>query len=223
MTSIRSFSEILLGDTPVSPEERGRFIAIIHDESLRLTRLLDEILDVSRLEGGSADLPLGSVDAARVIRAALDTVSGDLRKHGVAVELDPIPDEHVVHANEDRMRQALINLLSNAIKYNTAAAPGIRVRCERDGSWLTIDVIDNGGGIARHEASAVFEKFNRGVRSDRGSGSGLGLTISRAVMRSMGGDLTVEFAPDDTSFFRMRLALAAPAESVPELQQAQGA
>jgi signal transduction histidine kinase len=213
MTSIRSFSEVLLGDDPVSEDERNRFIAIINDESLRLTRLLDEILDISRLEAGSLDLPLGSTDPEAAIAAALGTVSGVVRKNGVTVLREPAPGGIMVRANEDRLRQALINLLSNAVKYNGTAAPEIRVLPHASSGFLNIDVIDNGGGVSAHEAATVFEKFNRGSRSGRDHGAGLGLPISRAIMRTMGGELTVEFAPGGTSFFRLRLALAVPADT----------
>jgi len=213
MTSIRSFSEILLGDEPVNDEERQRFMAIIHDESLRLTRLLDEILDISRLEAGRVDLPMGSVDPDAAIEAALGTVSGVVRKNDVSVIRDPVPEGRYVRANEDRLRQVLINLLSNAVKYNRAAEPEIHIRPHIAGSHLNIDVIDNGGGVGIEEASSVFEKFTRGSRASQDTGAGLGLPISRAIMRTMGGDLTVEFADDDTSFFRVRLVLApAPAQ-----------
>jgi signal transduction histidine kinase len=208
MTSIRSFSEILLGEEAVSEDERQRFVAIINDESLRLTRLLDEILDISRLEAGTLDLPLGPIDPEAAIAAAMGTVSGVARKHGVTVHREPAPAGIMVRANEDRLRQALINLLSNAVKYNGAEAPEIRIRPHVRGGYLNIDVIDNGGGVSAGEAAAVFEKFNRGSRSARDKGAGLGLPISRAIMRTMGGDLTVEFRPDHTSFFRLHLGLA---------------
>lgn len=77
------------------------------------------------------------------------------------------------------------------------------------GEALTIDVVDNGGGVDRKEAGAVFEKFTRGSRAWLDQGAELGLPISRAIMRTMGGDLTVEFRPDQTSFFRLHLALSA--------------
>ena len=211
MTSIRAFSEILLGDDPVSEDERKRFITIIQDESLRLTRLLDEILDISRLEAGTLDLPVGPIDPEAAIAAALGTVSGVARKHGVTMGREPVPDGVLVRANEDRLRQALINLLSNAVQYNSADEPHIQVRPHVSGGFLYIDVIDNGGGVSAGEAATVFEKFTRGSRAGHDQGAGLGLPISRAIMRTMGGDLTVEFASDRTSYFRLRLALARPA------------
>ena len=207
MTSIRSFSEILLGKDDVSDDERQRFISIINDESLRLTRLLDEILDISRLEAGSLDLPLGPIDPEAAIAAALGTVSGVARKNRVTLHREPAPAGIMVRANEDRLRQALINLLSNAVKYNAADAPEIRINSHVNGGFLFIDVIDNGGGVSADEAATVFEKFNRGSRSSRDQGAGLGLPISRAIMRNMGGDLTVELSSGNTSFFRLHLAL----------------
>jgi len=103
------------------------------------------------------------------------------------------------------MQQILINLISNSIKYNTSQQPVISIRSESSGDSLYIDVSDNGGGVKREEAAAIFDKFSRGHRSNLDHGAGLGLSISRAIARNMGGDLTLEFAADETSFFRLRL------------------
>ena len=94
------------------------------------------------------------------------------------------------------------------MRYNTAPAPRIDLRARTDGQRAWIDVIDNGGGISREEADTVFDKFSRGSRATADQGAGLGLAISRAIMHAMQGDLTVEFAPDGTSFFRLELLCA---------------
>ena len=201
MTSIRSFSEILL-DEATSPEDRQRFIRIINEESLRLTRLLDEILDLSRLEAGTLDVQLTSLDPTAEVAAAIDSIGGLTRERNVIVETGPLPSE-MIRANPDRLRQVLINLLTNAVKYNAADAPRIRIRGRRAGAMVEIDVVDNGGGVSREEALLVFDKFARGNRAGRDQGAGLGLPISRAIMRNMGGDLRVIFASDGTSFFRI--------------------
>jgi signal transduction histidine kinase len=206
MTSIRSFSEILMSDEPVPAPDRRRFVAIIHDESQRLTRLLDEILDISRLEAGTLDFAVGPIDPGRAIAAAVETVAGLAAKKGIAIRHEPAPEGVAVTANEDRLRQVLINLLSNAMKYNGAPRPEILVRPSLGQGRLSIDVIDNGGGVGREEAGLVFERFERG-RAASGDGAGLGLAISRALMRRMGGDLTVRFTPVETSYFRISLAL----------------
>ncbi|HUV21059.1 MAG TPA: ATP-binding protein, partial [Gammaproteobacteria bacterium] len=79
------------------------------------------------------------------------------------------------------------------------------VRSKSKGDVLYIDISDNGGGVKREEAATIFDKFSRGHRSNIDHGAGLGLSISRAIVRSMGGNLTLEFADDETSFFRLRL------------------
>ena len=207
MTSIRSFSEILLSTEAISEQERRQFVTIIYDESQRLTRLLDEILDIGRLEAGTLEVALSQIDAVAVIEAALNTVSGVMREKKVIVYRQFAPSAPGIAANEDRMRQVLINLLSNAVKYNNSPSPEILVRLSSSRGQLTIDIIDNGGGVNREEAAAVFEKFSRGHRSDLSQGAGLGLPISRAIMRTMGGDLTLEFAENGSSFFRISLAI----------------
>ncbi|MBL4720792.1 MAG: sodium:solute symporter, partial [Alphaproteobacteria bacterium] len=205
MTSIRSFSEILMNNDNISEAEQGRFVSIINDESMRLTRLLDEILDISRLEAGTLNLKLEPVDTNAAVTAALDTMSGMTQTSGVAVTFIPSPKMPVIRANSDRLRQVLINILSNAVKYNQSSQPEITVRSHHNRQGVFIDIIDNGGGVAINDVTMVFEKFARGRNTSNDYGAGLGLPISRAIMRAMKGDLSIEFSSDGTSFFRLRL------------------
>ena len=210
MTSIRSFSEILMDEGGVTERERRRFVSIINEESQRLTRLLDELLDISRLEGGTVELQLETIEVSDAVGKALDAVAGMTRDAGVTVTAESGRAGLRVRANPDRLRQVLINLVSNAVKYNTAPQPAARLRVAEHGPMISVDVVDNGGGVTRAEAAIIFEKFARGDRAARSSGAGLGLPISRAIMRAMGGDLTVEFAPDGTSFFRLGMPRVGP-------------
>ncbi len=205
MTSIRSFSEILLGTPDITDEERRKFISIIQEESVRLTRLLDEILDISRLEAGSSALELEEINLADAVSKSLDSVSGMVRTLDVTVDTKEIDEKLTVEANPDRLRQVLINILSNAVKYNSSEDPLIQVRARDDGKHIWVDIIDNGGGVSREDAEVVFEKFARGSHTGPVYGAGLGLPISRAIMRAMGGDLTIQFAPDNTSYFQLQL------------------
>jgi len=205
MTSIRSFSEILMDEENISSEERNRFVAIIHEESKRLTRLLDELLDVSRLEAGSVDLKLVAVNAKKALSQAMNSVFGVTQDAGVTVETTPTPRGLMLHANSDRLRQVLINVLSNAVKYNQSKNPRINVEVHVLGDDVHINIIDNGGGVRRDEAAMIFDKFARGSKSEHSQGAGLGLPISRAIMRAMNGDLTVEFLPGGASYFRLSL------------------
>ncbi|MEM1344808.1 MAG: sensor histidine kinase [Pseudomonadota bacterium] len=216
MTSIRSFSELLL-DEELAPEQTKRFVAIIHDESLRLTRLLNEILDINRLEAGASEMVLEDVEAEAALSAAIETLRPMARSAGVTLVPHAPLDGYTLRANPDRLRQVLINLISNAIKYDTAPEPRVEVRWTAHEGVLDLDIIDNGGGVSREEADRVFSKFVRGLRSGQTQGAGLGLPISRAAVRRMGGELSVVFDADQTSFFRVRLPLArVPAQPAPE-------
>ena len=205
MTSIRSFSEILMNDPDVPEEDLARFVTIINEESQRLTRLLDELLDIDRLESGVIEMRLEDVDIDSAVERAVNAISGSTRDAGVTVITDRADTELQVRANQDRLQQVLINLLSNAVKYNASPAPEIRVITNYSQDVVTVDVADNGGGVSHAEADSIFEKFSRGERADRAPGAGLGLPISRAFMRAMDGDLTVEFKADGSSFFRLVL------------------
>ncbi len=205
MTSIRSFSEILMDDGDLSSKDRNRFIGIIHEESRRLSSLLDELLDMNRLETGKVNLRLEPIDVTDAVRRALDSVTGMTRKAGITVSTELTENVPHVRANSDRLHQVLINILSNAVKYNISDTPEICVRTTANEKSFWIDVIDNGGGVTREDAAVIFEKFARGSRAGRDHGAGLGLPICRAIMRAMGGDVSVEFARDGTSFFRIIL------------------
>ncbi len=220
MTSIRSFSEILLMETELDRDTARRFVEIIHEESQRLTRLLNEILDINRLESGTAEMPIEIVDAEDAVSGAIETLRPVAEEAGVEIRPHATLAGHQVLANPDRLRQVLINLLSNAIKYNTAPEPHLRVAWEVDGKSLCLDVIDNGGGVTREEAETIFSKFVRGRRSGGSQGAGLGLPISRAAIRRMGGDLTVVFNPDQSGFFRVRLPRVAAPQPAPPMTDA---
>lgn len=205
MTSIRSFSEILKNDPDISENDKTRFVSIIQDESIRLTRLLDEILDISRLEAGMSQIKLRPMDANDAVIGALETVSGTTRTAGVRVKTDL--DDGPVHilVNDDRLRQVMINILSNAVKYNSSPDPEILVRTQRVNSSVFIDIIDNGGGVPPEISGSIFDKFTRGHHEGSSDGAGLGLAISLAIMRAMNGNLTLEHTPENTNFFRISL------------------
>ena len=205
MTSIRSFSEILIDDENISPDDRMRFVSIIHDESIRLTRLLNEILDIGRLEAGAVELDTELLNVNAAVDSAIVIVSGITKDEAVAMSVQAERPGLQAWANSDRLRQVLINILSNAVKYNETTNPRIDIKVTEHKKSVQIDISDNGGGVTREDANTVFEKFARGSRSKREQGAGLGLTISRAIMRAMNGDLTIEFRPDNTSYFRLTL------------------
>jgi len=206
MTSIRSFSEILQSGDGVSKEQARRFTGIINAESQRLTRLLDEILDLSFLESGRVKWNLEPVLLTDVIDHALASIEGQRATAKVRI-LRRGEANISVRADFDRLAQVFINLLSNAIKYGESDAPEITIRTQKIGKLALVGVIDNGSGIRPEDREKVFEKFSRLSEITLAGSAGLGLPISREIMRNLGGDLTVEEnAPG--AVFRIKALLA---------------
>lgn len=207
LTAIRSFAEILR-DGPQDAARAERFIAIIHAEAERLTRLLDDILDLSRLEAGIAPLTTEEVDAAAVAREAVAAMEGFAERHGVRIALEastPLP----VRADADRLKQVLVNLVSNAVKFH-GAVPLVRVVAAAQDGRAVLRVEDRGVGVAEAVRPRLFTKFGGGWGQQGGaSGAGLGLAISRQIMERLGGDLVLERTGPRGSVFAAHLPLVA--------------
>ncbi|PUB18891.1 sensor histidine kinase [Yoonia sediminilitoris] len=187
MTSIRSFSEIL-GDTDVAADARERYAQIIQDEAVRLTRLLDDLLDLAVLENGQVTLNKQSGIMRDLIDRAVQASgaqSGDL-----AVLREPLAEEVPITTDLDRLVQVFINLIANARKYCDRPEPKLRiVVSERDFAYH-IDFVDNGSGISPQNQQVIFEKFSRITDQGKAGGAGLGLAICREIMHRLGGDVS---------------------------------
>lgn len=197
LTSIRSFSEILLDNDELDSDEQRRFARIIHGESERMTRLLDDILDLSLLERGESGWVLQEVDAEVSLERAIETSSGLANQTGVQLRSLERAKKAYVKADPDRLNQVFINLLSNAIKYNSNENPEVQIQSRLNDNGYEVVIEDNGPGIPFEDRERVFEKFSRGwakTTSDR-SGAGLGLAISWQIMRRLNGNL--QLLPDN--------------------------
>lgn len=190
MTSIRAFSEILM-EPEMTPEDRARFASIIHDESGRLTRLIEDLLDLAVLEGGRARLSPTIVNLHEVIERAVISAQAVAARRDFRLLRDPPAEQLMVITDADRLLQVLINVIANARKYCTAEAPEIRIEARRLRNGATeIDIGDNGPGIAPEHATLIFEKFARLDDPARAGGAGLGLAICREIMQFLGGTIT---------------------------------
>ncbi|MEX0306067.1 MAG: ATP-binding protein [Ruegeria sp.] len=205
MTSIRAFSEIMRDTDGLSEIEQTRYAAIIHDEALRLTRLLDDLLDLSVLESGQVSLNMGEATLGEVLdRAVSSALAGGNRK--LSVRRVRAAERIALHTDLDRLGQVFINLISNAQKYCDAVEPVLTISAHDVGGQVVIDFTDNGGGIPPEAQSMVFEKFAR-VGSDKAGGAGLGLAICREIMQRLGGE--VAYLPGQGgAAFRVSLPLA---------------
>ncbi|MBB95235.1 MAG: sodium:solute symporter [Rhodobacteraceae bacterium] len=192
MTSIRAFSEILRDNDGLAPEDQTRYAAIILDEALRLTRLLDDLLDLSVLESGQVNLNLRAGKLSDVLDLAVATaLTGAERK--LVVHRRHLDEQIALHTDLDRLTQVFINLITNAQKYCDAANPTLTITVHDIGGGLAVDFVDNGSGIPADAQSMVFEKFAR-VAAEKAGGAGLGLSICREIMARLGGD--VAYMPD---------------------------
>ncbi|MFN7002586.1 MAG: ATP-binding protein [Roseinatronobacter sp.] len=189
MTSIRAFSEIMMDTDAMSPEERTHFAQIIHDESIRLTRLLDDLLDLSVLEHGQVQLNIAPVQLRDLIDKAIrssDSVQAE-RSFRILRNRDPEAVEIVTDAG--RLTQVFINVLSNARKYCISDDPQMQIKVRERKGMIEVDFIDNGAGIPRDKQALIFEKFSRLTDEMQAGGAGLGLAICREIMHNLGGDI----------------------------------
>jgi len=187
MTSIRSFSEILRQSEGLAPEDRQRYAGVIHDEALRLTRLLDDLLDLSVLENGQVSLNTREAALDAVISAAL--VATGVEEEGLVVRREGGGDGVRVITDPDRLSQVFINLISNVRKYCDAERPVLRIVTRDLGDRVAVDFIDNGSGVPGDAQELIFEKFSRLTDQQAAGSAGLGLAICREIMLRLGGSI----------------------------------
>ncbi len=217
LTSIRSFSEILLDNPELAIAQRNQFLDIVVKESERLTRLINDILDMSRIASGKMEWHLSDCDPKAVIDDALAATSGLFRAKQITVEPELASGVPTVTVDRDRLMQVVINLLSNAAKFVQAGDGRVRVRLAASGPELTVSVEDNGPGIPPEQCQTVFERFRQlggDVMTGKPAGSGLGLTICRQIVEHFGGRIWVEPAVPRGTVFRFTLPLGDPAPTV---------
>ena len=214
LTSIRAFSEILHDNPDLEAAERGRFLDIIRKESERLTRLINQVLDLAKLDSGRAEWMVAELDLREVIDEAITATSQLFREKNVALDTHFAGSAPLVEADRDRLMQVVINLLSNAVKFVAAGSGRVTVSLTAGAGELRVGVADNGPGIARHEQQTIFEKFRQAgdTMTAKPQGTGLGLPISRQIVEHFGGRLWVESEPGQGAEFVFSLPVGrAPA------------
>ena len=212
LTSIRAFSEMLHDDPRLELAERTRFLAIIVGETERLTRLINQILDLAKLESGHAEWTSAAVDIGAVVREAMASLEQLFRDKAVALSGEIPENGPLVQVDRDRLTQVVINLLSNAVKFVPGGSGQVRVRVLPLADSVRVEVADNGPGLGADECRLVFEKFRQGgnTLTDKPQGTGLGLPISRQIVEYFGGNLWVESQPGAGATFIFTVPLPAP-------------
>jgi Na+/proline symporter/signal transduction histidine kinase len=194
LTSIRAFTEILLEHPDADLEERRKFLGIITKETERLTRLINQVLDLARMESGKASWKESPVDMREVIADTVAAMSQLFDERKIRVDVAMPESVSIVRADVDRVIQVMLNLLSNATKFCDPESGAIDIVLSERDCDLQVDVRDNGPGIAPEDHAAVFDKFRQvgDALTDRPQGSGLGLHISRHIVEHFGGTMWVD-------------------------------
>lgn len=194
LTSIRAFSEILHDNPALDVAERTRFLGILVKESERLTRLINQVLDLAKLESGAAEWQNVTVDLREIVDDAVNTTSQLFNVKNVKLDVRLPATSAPVAADRDRLLQVMLNLLSNSIKFCEPGHGKVVVTVSQRGDLIQVDVADNGIGIARKDQEHIFEKFRQvgDTLTEKPPGTGLGLAICRQIVSHFGGRLWVE-------------------------------
>jgi Na+/proline symporter/nitrogen-specific signal transduction histidine kinase len=211
LTSIRALTELMRDEPDMPAEQRAQFLGIVVAESERLSRLVNQVLDMAKIESGHAEWANTEVDLLALVKQALLTTTELLRERGAVAELDAPEAVPLLRADPDRLLQVLINLLSNAAKFVPPQGGRVQVRLRAAVEALTVEVQDNGPGVPLEQQALVFEKFRQGGDPrHRPQGTGLGLPIARRIVEHFGGRLWLRQRPGEGACFGFDLPLTVP-------------
>lgn len=208
LTTLKMIGEMLeMGAVP-SQERRQDYYKTIASESERLTQLINNVLDFSRIEAGKARFEFKSTDISPLVSESVSAFQSLVQRNGFTIDTAIAPDLPPVLCDAGAVAQALINLLDNAVKYSNGNCL-VKVDASREGADVAIRVADKGIGIPRAELARIFDKFYRGKAADdpERKGIGLGLTLVREIVEAHGGAVEVESRPEQGTIFTMRFPI----------------
>jgi PAS domain S-box-containing protein len=220
MTAVLGYSD-LLAEPGRSDEERGQWVGVIRRNARHLLDLINDILDLSKIEAGKMTLECVACDPAQVIGDVIELMRPRATEKRIALRLEndsPLP--RCISGDPLRLRQVLTNLIGNAIKFTEAGEVTVHVSCDAPSSTLHVEVRDTGIGMTAEQLSRLFRPFTQAdeTMTRRFGGTGLGLTITQRLLEVMGGTLVVQSEPGIGSFFRMTLPVLSISESEPAPQ-----
>jgi two-component system phosphate regulon sensor histidine kinase PhoR len=213
LSLIRMYCEMLATNRVQGDKTREDYYEIIHSESNRLSHLVNNLLDFSRLDPDGKKAKFESTDLGRLVVKSLDAYRHQMEQEGFRIQADIEDGLPQLAADPNALTTAVINLLDNSLKYS-GNPKEVRVRVFRQNGYLNLTVADRGIGIPASEQKKVFEKFYRGkeAQSKNIRGSGIGLAIIQQVAELHGGEVTVHSAPGEGSTFTLRLPVSGRAE-----------
>jgi two-component system phosphate regulon sensor histidine kinase PhoR len=204
LASIRALVETLEVGAIDDPAVAGDFLARIVGEVDRLTALVEDLLDLARLEAGRTQLKREWVDPSAMVHRGADRLRPQIERAQLQLEFEAQPSLPQVSADVGRIEQVLVNLVHNAIKF-TPPGGTITVRVRADDAFVTVLVEDTGIGVAPEELARLFERFYKSDKARRSEGTGLGLAIAKHIVQAHGGDISATSVPGEGSTFRFTL------------------
>jgi len=213
LTSIKGLVETLLGGALDDSANNRRFVSLIDEDATRLTRLIDDLLELSQIESKALPLTREAVELTPLLEGIVAALEREIEQRRLTVAAQ-VPPGLLVSADPHRLRQVFMNLVDNAIKYNKDAGR-ITISAARDRASLTVTVADTGVGIPPQDLPRIFERFYRvdKARSRALGGTGLGLSIVKHIVESHGGTVSVQSRLGEGSAFTITLPLASSARA----------
>ncbi|MFC2003842.1 ATP-binding protein, partial [Chloroflexota bacterium] len=210
LTSIKGYVDLIVeGDTGEINETQKEFLGIVQTETNRLSALVADLLDISRIESGRLKLEIGTVLLDDIVKGAIISIQPLATEREVRFITHLLQKPTKVRADRDRIEQVLVNLFSNAIKYNRVKGQ-VDVMVQQVSGMVQVDIKDNGVGISREDLPFLFSRFFRAhtaIKSGAG-GTGLGLSISKSIVELHGGGIWVESEEGEGSTFSFNLPSA---------------
>jgi Na+/proline symporter/nitrogen-specific signal transduction histidine kinase len=208
LTSIRAFSEILLANPDMEVTQRSEFLGIVVKETERLTRLINDVLDLAKLDSGRINWRVQQLDLHLLVRDAINATRQLFREKSIALVEELGDGALIVAGDYDRLTQVVINLLSNAAKFSPEYVGQVTIRLLTNDEHVLIEVQDNGPGIPVDQQRLIFEKFHQvsDQRAGKPKGTGLGLAISERIMEHHGGRIWVESEAGQGATFKVQLS-----------------
>lgn len=202
LTIMQGYTEALMDGIARDDRQREKYLLNIYEETLRLRRLVDDLLDLRKLETGTVSISMEKVDLSEVIRTVSEQFSQTLNSRDVRIKVDTPPGGLVASGDSDRLKQVVINLVDNAVRFSPEGGT-VEIKGERVGQLAKVSVKDQGPGIKSGDRQLIWERFYRAgaTRAEGSSGSGLGLAIARQIVELHGGKIDVDSNPGEGSTF----------------------
>ena len=223
LTSIRTLAELMAHEPDMAVPQRQQFVQIIVTETERLSRLVNQVLDLAKIESGHAQWHNTDIDLGQLLEQAVQTTEEVFRDRGTRVQMSLPPQPVILRADPDRLTQVVLNLLSNAAKFVPATGGRVDITLTTSSTGAQVVIQDNGPGVPAAQHALIFEKFHQSPDGGyRPQGTGLGLPISRQIVEHFGGRIWVDPRPAGGARFVFELPWNTMAPDSPANMNAAG-